>query len=135
MPEQQGRDGGSTVTYDVAVWDGDRPANAEAASDTLDRLLDAEEARAEAGLPQAPLSAGLDAFLSDLLDHWPEIDQPNGQNSPWAMSDLREDASGQVCYLCMTTSPLLDEAVAYIAALARKHGLVCFDPQVEEVIS
>ncbi len=45
------------------------------------------------------------------------------------------DASGPLCYLCMTNTPLLDEAVAYIGELARKHGLVAFDPQAEQVIT
>ena len=51
------------------------------------------------------------------------------------MSGLSADASGRLCYLCMTNTPLLDEAVEHIADLARKHGLVCYDPQFEEVIS
>jgi hypothetical protein len=122
------------MTYDVAVWEGKRPSDDEA-GEMLERLMDAAEARDESGMPPEPPTPGIAAFMSDLLDRWPDIDQPDGENSPWAMSGLREDASGALCYLCMTNTPLLDEAVAYIAELARKHGLICYDPQFEEVIS
>lgn len=120
------------MSYDVAVWDGSRPANDDEAIETFERLMDADEARDDEH--GEPLTPTIDAFLADLLARWPDLDEPSGEGSPWAISGIREDASGPLCYLCMTNTPLLDEAVAYIAELARKHGLVAFDPQVEEVI-
>ncbi len=122
------------MSYDVAVWDGDRPANDHEAMETYERLMDADEARSE-DEPGEPPTPRIDAFLTDLLTRWPDLHEPGGEASPWAMSGVREDASGPVCYLCMTNTALLDEAVSYISQLARRHGLVCFDTQFEEVIS
>ena len=122
------------MSYDVAVWDGERPTDNQEAIETFERLMDADEARGD-DEPAEPLTERIDAFLTDLLARWPDIDEPGGEESPWAMSGVREDASGPVCYLTMSNTPLLDEAVAYIAQLARRHGLVCFDPQFEEVLS
>jgi hypothetical protein len=48
----------------------------------------------------------------------------------WASPPVIDEASGLIVYLLMTYSR--DEEVsAYAAALARDHGLICFDPQAE----
>ncbi len=76
------------MSYDVAVWDGGRPANDDEAIETYECLMDADDARGdESGEPP---TAGIDAFLADLLARWPDLDDPGGEGSPWAMSGIRE---------------------------------------------
>lgn len=119
--------------YDVAVWDGDRPVSNEQAIQIYERRMDVDDARADK--PGEPPTPRVDTFLAELLARWPDLDRPGGEGSPWAMSGVRESASGPFCHLCLIDSPFLDQVVEYIARLAHAHGLVCFDPQLEEVIS
>lgn len=122
------------MPFVLAVWEGPRPTNSDEAGETLDRLMDADDERVD-GAPARPLAPGVDAFLTDLLGRWPDLGRSAGESSPWAMSAIRERASGELLLLSLRNSPELDEVVHHIAALARKHGLVCYDPEVETVIS
>ncbi|MDP3895024.1 hypothetical protein [Nocardioides sp.] len=121
------------MTEVLAVWQGPMPANAEEAGETLDRLMDAEDKRAR-DAPARPVTPGIEAFLTDLLTRWPDPDRPDDKTSPWGAS-VREGASGELSYLCLMRGPQLDKVVEHIATLAGKHRLVCYDPQLEEVIS
>ena len=122
------------MSYDLVVWEGNPPASSSEAERTFEELMDADEARADRELPPGPLTPAIDALLRDLTTCWRDgIDMD--ESSPWAMSHLRDAASGRLAYFTMSTSPLLDEAVDYIAHVARGLGLVCYDPQREEIIS
>ena len=122
------------MSYDLAVWEGTRPRNGEEAARLYEELMDADEERAEHDLPPEPLTPPIDALLTEVTSRWPDgVDMD--EESPWAMSNLRDDASGRFAYFCMTTSPRLNEVVAYIGQAAGRHGLVCYDPQSERVIS
>jgi hypothetical protein len=122
------------MSYDLVVWEGSRPSSRSEAERTYEELMDADDKRGDQDMPAEPLTPGIDALLTDVTMRWPDgIDVD--ESAPWAMCPLRDGASGGVAIFCMTVSPLLDEVVAYIAQLARRHGLTCYDPQREEVIS
>jgi hypothetical protein len=114
------------VSYDLAVWDGERPASDEAAEvvylNFVDAYLEADEPPAE------PPTAAIQRYVAALLDRWPDIDGDEGDGSPWATGPLLSEAIGPFFYFPMVWS-MADEASAYAAQLAAEHGLVCFDPQ------
>lgn len=80
-----------------------------------------------------PPSPPLAAFLNELLEQFPRLDDNDDPRSPWAVGPEPGDINGDLAYLNMTFSGA-DAAVEGVAALARKHGLVCFDPQAERLL-
>ncbi|MCX4806382.1 hypothetical protein ACFWWM_08530 [Streptomyces sp. NPDC058682] len=50
----------------------------------------------------------------------------------WASPPVIDEASGPIVYLLMSYGKA-EEVSEYAAALAREHGLVCFDPQGERL--
>jgi hypothetical protein len=112
------------VSYDLAVWEGRPPDTNEAAAaafkDLCDRYLAAED-------PPEP-TPRIRRYVEALLARWPDIADDAGASSPWASSPLIGDAIGPVVYFPMVYSQA-EEAVAFAAALAWAHDLVCFDPQ------
>ncbi|WP_130504330.1 hypothetical protein [Blastococcus saxobsidens] len=116
------------MSYDVAVWAGPRPADDEAAAEQFElfvEVLDDDE-------PPAPSSAMV-AFLEDLLSVLPALDESEDPRSPWATGPEPGDVSGDFAYLTMTY-PGAEAALDTVAAVARRHGLVCFDPQDERLL-
>lgn len=117
------------MSYDLAVWHGPRPADDEAAADEYERragFLDEDDTE------PSPASPSMRAFLDDVLRRFPPltVDADDDGDSPWATGPEPGDVDGDFAYLTMTfpgASAHLDEVVA----IARRHGLVCFDPQTE----
>lgn len=112
------------MTYDLAVWEGDLPADNAAASTECGRLsgkyLDVD---------YFPPTAKIKAFVADLNARWPDLDdlhQDDVDESPWADSPLIGNAVGPFLYFAMMYSKAEDVAV-YAAERAKAHGLVCFD--------
>lgn len=114
------------MSFDLAVWEGERPASDAAAAQTYERLMDA----LEAGEHEPPTPA-ITAFVQALLARWPDID--DDESSPWSASPLIGDASGSTFYTGVVWSRA-DEAGEFIAVTAREHGLVCYDPQSERLL-
>ncbi|WP_329031249.1 hypothetical protein OIE71_00105 [Streptomyces sp. NBC_01725] len=112
------------MSYDLAVWEGHRPANDRAASQILsglyDRYLDGEAGE--------PASERIATYVSTLLDRWRDITEDEEETSPWAVGPLIDSASCPLIYFGMCWS-MAEEASAYSAALAKSLGLVCFDVQ------
>lgn len=110
------------MSYDLAVWEGERPAdNAAAArcfSDLYDRFMDTDG-------PAVPPTDQITAFTAALLERWPD---PKDDDSPWAAGPLISSARGPLIYFAMSWSKA-DEASAYAAAIADSMDLNCFDPQ------
>jgi hypothetical protein len=115
------------MSYDLAVWRGPRPANDEAAGAEYKRLMDRNEQSDE------PPSAAILAFAADLVARYPELGQPGDEDSPWAMSGIADDASGDFIYLTLTY-PGARRARTFIAEVVHRHGLVGYDPQIESLI-
>lgn len=110
------------MSYDLAVWDGELPRGDEAGAvfdELYERYLDSEDVIAE-------LSPRIAAYVEALVARYPD----DAAGSPWASPPVIDEASGPIVYLLMSYSRA-EEVSEYAAALAREHGLVCFDPQGE----
>lgn len=116
------------VSYDVAVRGGPRPADDETAAEQFERFAEVLE-QDEAPAP----SRALVAFLDELLTVLPPLDEPDDPRSPWATGPEPGDVSGDFAYLTMTY-PGAEAALDTVAEVARRHGLVCFDPQEERLL-
>ena len=111
------------MSYDVAVWSGPLPSsNDDAAEEFEQRVAVLEDD------DPAPASLELQAFLDELLSVLPPLDDSEDPDSPWATGPEPGDISGEFAYLTMTY-PGAEAARDTVADVARRRGLVCFDPQ------
>jgi hypothetical protein len=108
------------VSYDVAVWEGERPAtDAEAAIIFQDLADEADES------DLAPTPA-IREFVEALVQRWPEGED----DGPWSTEPLIGSAVGGFAYLSMRFSSV-EFVMTYLVHQAEFLGLVCFDPQAE----
>ncbi|MFJ2847786.1 hypothetical protein GTY20_38520 [Streptomyces sp. SID4946] len=112
------------MSYDLAVWEGERPTNDKTASrvfsDLYDRYIDSEV--------QEPPSERIAAYVAVLLGRWCDLAEDDDDISPWSTGPLIGEARGPLVYFPMRWS-MTEEASAYAAAVAESMGLVCFDVQ------
>lgn len=104
----------TTVAFDLAVWDADRPPTLLQARDRHDRLSQGQDQAA------AP-SPRIDAFADECRRRWPG--GPGGGDAPFS---LRRTATGLLAEI------KADEATALFgdwAEMAERHGVVLYDPQ------
>ncbi|WP_327370502.1 hypothetical protein [Streptomyces sp. NBC_01217] len=112
------------MSYDLVVWDGDRPQNDDQAGSTYDELYERYLESDEVVVPPAPRIA---AYVEALVARYPDdIDR----SVVWASPPVIGEASGPIMYLLMRHGKA-EEVSEYAASLAREHGLICFDPQGE----
>jgi len=117
------------VSYDLAVWEGDRPDDDDAALADFEMLYERYVGAGE----KAPPTARIAAYVSTLLERYPDINTEAGYpDSPWASAPLLGEASGPLIYFPMIASRG-DEVSVWAARVAEDHGLVCFDPQTEQL--
>ena len=114
------------MSYDLAVWEGERPTDNQAALETYQHLcqtyLEADEL--------APPTPRITTFAQALLDVYPDIDSGAGGNSPWSTAPLVDEAVGPL--MCFPIRyDMAEEISAWAAQVAAQHGLVCYDPQLE----
>ncbi|MGW5768760.1 hypothetical protein ACWEVY_06390 [Streptomyces longwoodensis] len=112
------------MSYDLAVWEGERPANNKIAGRVFDDLYD----RYLDGELQEPPSERIAAYVTALLERWRDTTEDKEETSPWSVGPLIDSASGPLIYFGMGWSRA-EEASAYAANLADSMGLVCFDVQ------
>ncbi len=112
------------MSYDLLVWEGDRPANDEDAAELVPSLC--EQYLEESPLPPTPSIA---AYVQALIERYPELDVDD--NSPWT-GPLLSDASGPIVSIPIRWDRQ-EDASAWAAQLAHDHGLVCFDPQLDRL--
>ncbi|MEN3615529.1 hypothetical protein AAH979_39295 [Plantactinospora sp. ZYX-F-223] len=115
------------MSYDLAVWEGERPADDAAAGEVYDKLY-AAYAEGE----EQPPTPRIRAYVRALLERW--IDMPDDEDdvSPWSAGPLMDEASGPFVYFTMRYS-ICEEVSAEAARMAAEHGLVCYDPQWERL--
>jgi hypothetical protein len=113
------------VSYDLAVWEGGQPASDAAALEEFEQLYE----RYIGSRDLVPPSPRIAAYVRALLARYPDINDEAGEDSPWADGPLMGDASGPLLFFPLVYSQC-DEASAWAAQLARKHGLVCYDRQI-----
>jgi hypothetical protein len=114
------------VTYDVAVWEGERPA------DDADALVEYERMWEQYEDSSAPASPRILEYIKALTTRYPDLmdlpeDAPE-DTAPWADGPLTGNVVGPFFYFALTYSGA-EAALPFIADTARAHGLVCFDPQ------
>ncbi|MGW7450028.1 hypothetical protein [Streptomyces sp. NPDC054787] len=118
------------MSYDLAVWEGKRPADDKTAgqvfSDLYDRYIDSEA--------EEPPSERIAAYVAVLLERWCDLTEDDEDASPWSTGPLIDEASGPLIYFPMRFS-MAEEASAYAAAVAETMGLVCFDVQQDRLRS
>ena len=116
------------VSYDLAVWEGDRPSDDGAAALEFQRLYDRYVASDDPVEPTPRVTACVIA----LLDRYPDIDAAAGEDSPWSTGPLMGEARGPLVYFPMVWSRS-EEVSAWAADLAEQHQLNCYDPQREQL--
>ncbi|MEV6053294.1 hypothetical protein [Streptomyces sp. NPDC052107] len=116
------------MSYDLAVWEGERPANNKIAGRVFDDLYD----RYLDGEAEEPPSERIAAYVTALLERWCDITEDKEETSPWSVGPLIDCASGPLIYFGMGWS-WAEEASAYAADLADVMGLVCFDVQQNQL--
>ncbi len=109
------------MSYDLVVWAGDRPADADALDELYEELMELQEDNDDDETPPNPR---LVEFAKALLERWPEI----SAGGPWVVEPLIADAVGDLFPFGVQFEYAGDVA-EYAAVLAEKHGLVLFDPQ------
>ena len=110
------------MSYDLAVWLGEEPATDREAEKEHNRLYDEYLEGEELTPPVMEISK----FLAALTDRWP--DRHTDDDSPWASTPLAASASGPYVYLALAWSSA-ERVSAYVAEVAHRFGLNCFDPQ------
>ncbi|MEU8269590.1 hypothetical protein AB0B89_20825 [Sphaerisporangium sp. NPDC049002] len=115
------------MSYDLAVWEGERPSTTKALAAKYEELM----AYLEADDSSAP-TLRIRAYVEALLRRWPDITTDEGEDSPWSTGPLLGEASGSMIYFPLRWS-MADEASAFAAQLAEEHGLVCYDPQMDSL--
>ncbi|UQU62228.1 hypothetical protein COUCH_24695 [Couchioplanes caeruleus] len=116
------------MSYDLAVWEGARPANDAAAAAEFEALY-ARFVETEGSVEPTERVA---RYVAALLDRHPDIDTDAGDDSPWSTAPLLNEASGPLVYFPMVWSRC-DEVSAWAAEVAEQHGLNCYDPQLEQL--
>ncbi|WP_165989907.1 hypothetical protein [Streptomyces sp. YIM 98790] len=116
------------MSYDLAVWDGERPANDKSAGQVFSDLYN----RYIAAQMNEPPTERITAYVEALLERWVDLIEDEEDTSPWSTGPLIDEASGPFIYFPMRWS-MAEEASAYAAMLADSMGLVCFDPQQERL--
>jgi hypothetical protein len=115
------------MSYDLAVWAGERPQSEAEAAERYAQMMD----RLETGDGElAPISDRIRAYVAALLAKWPDITEDDGADSPWADGPMINNAFGECIYFSMVWSRA-EEASEFAARVAAQHGLVCYDPQAE----
>jgi hypothetical protein len=109
------------MSYDLAVWEGDQPADNDEAYATYRALYERYIAGVAAAEKPTPAISG---YIKALLAGYPEDED----GSPWASGPLGREAAGPLTYFGLTWSRCA-EMSDRAASLAAAHGLVCYDPQ------
>jgi hypothetical protein len=117
------------VSYDFAVWEGESPQDSDDAGEVFVKLYDQY---VEAGA--SPPTPRITAFVQSLLAEYPDLDEVGDDESPWAVGHLIGEASGPLVYFAVVYSRA-EEMQRFVAATAREQGLVCFDPQIEQLLT
>ncbi|GAA2770965.1 hypothetical protein GCM10010521_55540 [Streptomyces rameus] len=114
------------MSYDLAVWEGERPADDK----TAGRVLEDIDARYSD--QDHPPTERIAAYVAGLLERWCDLTEDEDDTSPWSTGPLIDEASGPLIYFPMRYS-MAEEASTYAASLAQSMGLVCFDPQQQKL--
>lgn len=111
--------------YQLAVWEGPRPADDEAGGARFQAMA----AQHLVDEPTEPTPA-ICKFVEALTTIWTDDPQdPRSERSPWKGSPVLGDASGPIVFLNLRLRAELIVSTV-IASIAEDHGLVTFDLMV-----
>ena len=116
------------MSWVIAVWDGPRPASAVEARSILDGL----ETRREGAVSGEASSSRLVEYVNRLVQRWPDIDDVGGADSPWSDGPLLGNLRGSL-FLCGIIASGIQDCLPYLIEQAADLGLVCFDPQTDDL--
>ncbi|WP_329071219.1 hypothetical protein [Streptomyces sp. NBC_01429] len=116
------------MSYDLAVREGERPADDKTAGQVFSNLYD----RYIDGEAEESASERITAYVTALPQRWSDITEDEEDTSPWSSGPLTDEASGPFIYFAMRWS-MAEDASAYAAALANSMGLICFDVQQDQL--
>lgn len=119
-----------SMSYDLAVWVGQRPASAATADAEYAQRMDAMEVTFEQG-GEPSVAPEIAAFVEAATNGYPDEDP--SVDSPWASSPLIGEAVGDLIYFPLTFSGA-EYARDVLAEIAASLGLVCYDPQIEALL-
>jgi len=122
------------VSFDLAVWDGARPATDKEASAVHEALYEKWFGGIVDNDRDNSLTPSISRYVEAFLQRWPDITTDEGDSSPWADGPLINNAAGNYFYFAIVWSKG-EEAATFCAEVARTHGLVCFDPQASELLT
>ncbi len=112
------------MSFDLAFWYSAEPVDGTRALEIYQAILN-EVPGATSAHPAVA------AFTAEVTSQFPDLSADNLESSPWT-SPLYASPE----FLVATISWAQARAVApVLLALARKHGLTCFDPQQPAVVS
>ncbi|MER6524730.1 hypothetical protein [Streptomyces sp. NPDC001508] len=101
------------MSYDLAVRQGEEPADNAIAGEVFaqlyDRYIDTDEA--------VPPSPRISEYVAGLLARWVDLTEDEEDTSPWSTGPLSGEAAGPLIYFPMRYS-MAEEASAYAAELA-----------------
>jgi hypothetical protein len=120
------------VSIDLAVWEGPEPASDGEALQTFEELYERYVEAEDKTVPTDRIAA----YVSALLARYPdltELDNDVVDDSPWADGPMINNAIGPFIYFGMVTNDAAEEAWPFAVSTARSLGLVCFDPQSNEL--
>ena len=111
------------MSFDLAVWKSARPLTPDEAQEIYEKLCEDEPP------DSVPDCAEMKAFSAELMKRWPE-DPSNPEACPF--EDVGPASRFLILNLAGSRAP---EVAPQVIALARRHGLLCYDPQEGKVHS
>jgi hypothetical protein len=111
------------MSYDLAVWDEHRTIDAATAYSKYLEFIEGQDA--------GPKSHHIDTLYADLTSIYPELDDDNEDECPWAATIDR----GPSHLIFAITAEHARNVFSDILRLATANGLLCFDPQTMEILS
>lgn len=118
------------MSYELAVWEGERPEDDDAAGQQwmslAEHYLETEDAN--------PPTERIREYVGALLRRWPDITIDETGESPWSVGPLLGEADGPVICVSMQWDRA-EEVSAFVAKTAASMGLVCFDLQTDTLRS
>ncbi|KFZ82064.1 hypothetical protein ED92_17770 [Amycolatopsis sp. MJM2582] len=115
------------MSYHLAVWEGPRPIDDNAAQAAFARL----RTEYPGGRRRIRASTLIQQYISQLLARWPDLDsdaEDDEDDIPWSDGPLIDNASGPLFYFGVVYSKY-EEATEFAVERAQALGLICFDPQ------
>jgi hypothetical protein len=121
------------MSYDLAVWEGPVPASDAEAGRTYQTLYDCYIATDDATAPTERIAKYVRALLARYPD-LTQLDEDAVDDSPWADGPMIRNASGPFIYFGVVTSAAAGPAWEFVVKTVHEHGLVAYDPQLEQIV-